>query len=241
MSASSLLRGPLAGLLAVAGLVLAACGGDDGGPEPSSTLATGSAVPTATPSDGLAAIPQELADGFALGKKDALLTLVMYEDFQCPFCLRYTTTYEALLIDEYVKTGKLRIEFRNLTILGAESVAAGRGAVCAAEQNGFWPFHNRLFSEQLKAGQLTSEKLNVGRFSSEALRAIAADSGLDATRWQTCFDAPASLQVVQDHAREATALGLRSTPSLVLNGKAVAIPTSPAAFRRLLDDAAKGP
>ena len=196
MSASTWARNlAVTALLAGAVLGLSACGGDDGA-SPAPTAATAAAT-TAAASDGLSAIPQDLADGFALGKKDAPLTLVVYEDFQCPFCLRYTTAFESMLVEDYVKPGKLRIEFRNLPILGPESVAAARGAVCAAAQNRFWQYHHRLFSEQLKAGQLTSEKLNVGRFSNQALRTIAEETGLSALQWQACFDDPASLQVVQ--------------------------------------------
>ena len=108
MSASAWARSlAVTALLAGAVLGLSACGGDDGA-SPAPTAATAAA------SDGLSAIPQDLADGFALGKKDAPLTLVVYEDFQCPFCLRYTTAFESMLVEDYVKPGKLRIEFRRL-------------------------------------------------------------------------------------------------------------------------------
>jgi protein-disulfide isomerase len=236
-------------LALIPALAFAACGGgDDEGPPVSptgsstaATTATGGARTTASATAGgpFSSVPADLADGFALGKKDAPLTLVLYEDFQCPFCLRFTQLYDRMLVEEYVQPGKLRLEFRNLPILGAESVAAARGATCAAAQNGFWAYHHRLFEEQLKAGQLTKEQVNVGRFSAGALRTFAGESGLDAAAWQACFEGEGSLQAVQDAAREASGLGLRSTPSLILNGKPLTIPPSAAAFRGALDDALK--
>jgi len=70
------------------------------------------------------ALPKDLQNGTKLGKDDAPVKLVSYEDFQCPFCLQYTANQEGELIEKYVKTGEVQLEFRNLTILGQESVRA---------------------------------------------------------------------------------------------------------------------
>ncbi len=245
------MKGTFAGLVtALVVVVLAACGGDDDSGTPAVATATGSA--TATPSasnnstgDGSAAIaalkqPQDLADGASLGKKDAKATLVLFEDFQCPFCLRFTIVYDAIIIDEYVKTGKLLLQFKHLPILGAESAAAALAAQCAADKNLFWPYHNRLFLEQAKAGQLTKEQLNVGRFSIDPLAKYATELGLDGKEFAACIAAPETTAKVTEDLRAAQELGLRSTPSLVLNGKPVGIPQSAADLRKLLDDAVAG-
>ena len=233
--------------------LLAGCGGDadkDSGsaastPAGGTTGAASSATTAASGGDGSAAIaalkqPPELADGAALGKKTAKATLVLFEDFQCPFCLRFTVTYDAMLIDEYVKTGKLRLEFKNFPILGVESAQAALGAQCAADKGQFWPYHNRLFLEQAKAGQLAKEQLNVGRFSIDNLVKFATDLGLDGTAFAACIGSADTTAKVTADFRAAQDLGLRSTPSLVLNGKPVAIPASAGEFRKLLDDAIAG-
>jgi protein-disulfide isomerase len=251
-------------LLVAALLMAAACGGEDsddsarpasagpvtGTPAAARTSEASSAPRTGTV-NGLvdplaamerAAIPKELWDGSGLGSKSAKVTLQMFEDFQCPVCLRFTAGFERMLVEEYAATGKVRIEFENLPILGAESVAAAVGGVCAAQQNVFWPYHNRLFLEQARALQFRDEKLNIGRFSAGSLRTYATEAGADGAKWQACFDDPATLDIVQDDVRAASGFGIRGTPGLVANGKVLVTgsPRSEADFRKLLDDAIAG-
>ena len=140
------------------------------------------------------------AEGASIGKKDAKATLTLFEDFQCPFCLRFTVTFESTIM-EYVRAGKLRLEYKNFPILGVESVKAAVAAQCAAKQNVFWPFHQRLFTEQVKAGQLTKEQLNVNRFSDQNLATYAAEAGANATQFQACYGDAATISLVQDEIR----------------------------------------
>ncbi|MBA4181083.1 MAG: hypothetical protein C0506_10890 [Anaerolinea sp.] len=167
---------------------------------------------------GQAAFPKELANGTKVGKDDAPIKLVAYEDFQCPFCLQYTATQEPDLIEQYVKTGEVQIEFRHLTILGTESALAAIAGQCAADQNRFWDYQNKLFLVQAKAGHFKDEKLNVGRFTIEKLKDYAAGLGLDTSRFDKCLDANEHLDVVQDQVRQARQLGITSTPGFVVNG-----------------------
>ena len=228
------------------GLALAACGGDGAAPvSPAATAQggtprTASATP-ANPTDPAVfaqrKLPLDLAKGTAIGKAEAKVTLEAYEDFQCPFCLLFTMTEEPVVLDEYVATGKVRFIFHNFPILGADSARAALAATCAAAQEKFWPLQQRLFLEQAKAGQLQAEKTNIGRFSEEALRKFAVEAGAAAGPYDSCFKDQATLTRVQDEVRGAQQLGLRGTPSLVLNGKPVATPPDAAAMRKLLDDA----
>ena len=234
-------------VLAMVGMAigLAACGGDDDSTDATAVIPTRGAVsPTAgtavsAEERAIAAIttPKELADGATLGQKTAKVTLTLFEDFQCPFCLRFTASYDALIVDEYVKTGKVRLEFKHFPILGAESIAAAGAGVCAASGNAFWPFHNRLFLEQAKAGQVRSEKLNIGRFSAENLRTYAIDAGMNAAAYDSCIKDPATLAKVQEDQKAGQSLGIRGTPGVVVNGTAQSIPASAAELRKLLDDA----
>ena len=248
----------LAAVLAALGL-FAACGDDDASaPSPAQSATTEAAAgasvnpastATRAPSPGEPTtdelvkalridIPRELVDGASYGKSDAKATLQLFEDFQCPFCLRFTIAFESVFL-EYAKGGKLRLEFKHFTILGPESVRAAVAAACAAKQSVFWPLHERLFTEQVRAGQLTKEQLNVGRFSDANLAQYAQDAGADKTAFVACFADSATLALVQDDVRAATSLGIRGTPGLVLNGKVVPTPTDLTALRRLLDDATK--
>ncbi|MCK9518267.1 MAG: DsbA family protein [Dehalococcoidia bacterium] len=184
----------------------------------------------------LTEIPTDLADGAALGREDAPLTLTLYEDFQCPFCLRFTAEDEPMIVDEYVKTGKVRMEYKQLPILGTESVRAATAAVCAVEQNKFWEFQYRVYLKEAQEGQLSTERLNVGRLSDQNLRQIAQDSGLDLAAYDTCFADPATAEEVATQDREAKQLGVRSTPTFFFNGIPLqGTPVDHDAWREILD------
>ena len=163
--------------------------------------------------------PTELAKGNKVGKDDAPVKITAYEDFQCPFCLKYTATQEGEVINELVKTGKVQLEYRNLPILGNESVSAAIGAQCAAEQDKFWQYHNMLFLTQAKAGQATVEKNNVGRFSDANLKQFASDLGLDRTKFDSCFDNRTPLDNILQQQREANSFGITGTPGFLVNGQ----------------------
>ncbi|MFN0146895.1 MAG: DsbA family protein [Dehalococcoidia bacterium] len=240
----------LAGCLAlsVALLVATACSDGDS-PSPTAAATAAGTKGATSPPQGSSGdptdpavfarlkLPLDLAKGASIGNPDAKVTLEAYEDFQCPFCLLFTMLLEPTVMDEYVAPGKVRFVFRNFPILGAESVRAALASVCAADEEKFWPFHQRLFLEQAKAGQLDGEKLNVGRFSPENLRTYATDAGAAGAAFDACVQDAVTLAKVQDEVDSARQLGLRGTPSLVLNGKPVATPPDAAAMRKLLDDA----
>lgn len=245
-------------LLLPALAVFAACsGGDDDDSEddtsPALTATTaGSSSPAATSptaastNSGLTnasakkldahQMPLDTAKGTFLGSEAAKVTLTVYEDFQCPHCLNYTVNVEPTLIDEYVKTGKVRLEFQNLPILGQESVLAAIGGHCAAEQNLFWQYHRKLFLVQAEAGQLTDEKVNAGRFSGENIVKYATEVGADSEAFSTCVVADTTVAELTQQLAAAQALGFRGTPSFAINGVAQAgQPATLAAWRTLLD------
>jgi len=251
-----------AGVLAaalVALFALGACGGDSDDAEespgtatspagetpsaaasPSGTAPSGSATPALTGVLGEFAaleIPADLVDGFRLGEADAPVTLTLFEDFQCPFCLAFNLEFEDDILHDYVEEGTVLLEFKNYPILGPESTQAARATVCAADQGVFWQFHNRLFLEQALAGQLSDEQLNVGRFADDRLSAMAVESGADAEAFRVCMAAGSTLAAVQTQYVEAQELGIRGTPGVVVNGLPVGIPRNVAELRKLLDDA----
>jgi len=166
-------------------------------------------------------LPLDLANGVKLGKDDAPLKITMFEDFQCPFCLQYTADSEPYIVENYVKTGKVQLIWNNLPLLGAESVAAAKGATCAADQKKFWEFHNKLFLVQAEAGQDKNEKLNAGRFTDAKLKEYAGDLGMDAAKFEACMGDPATLEKVTTDNRKATQYGLRSTPSFLFNDQSI--------------------
>lgn len=177
------------------------------------------------------------ADGFTLGNPAAPLQLELFEDFQCSFCVSFTATDESVLIEEYVKTGKLRLTFSNFPILGNESVAAATASVCAADQGRAWPYGLELFRQQAEAGQAEQARLNVGRFTAQSLLKTAGSLGLDEARFGRCLSSSEALATVQSQHERGRSLGVAGTPSFALNGQPIQTPASAQAWRTLLNAA----
>lgn len=163
--------------------------------------------------------PTDLAKGNKVGRDDAPVKIVEYEDYQCPFCLKYTANQEGDVINELVKSGKVQLEFRHLPILGNESVASAIASQCAADQDKFWQYHNLLYLTQAKAGQGDVEKNNVGRFADDKLKQFATDIGLDRTKFDSCFDNRTPLDNILQQQREANSFGITGTPGFLVNGQ----------------------
>ena len=180
----------------------------------------------------LADLPTEMQNGNKLGNDDAPVKLIQYEDFQCPACLNYTLNIEPFLVEEYVKPGLLQIEFRHLPVVGSESVSAGQGAFCAAEQNRMFEYANRLFARQAEGGFQPDR----GAFSKEALVEFADALGLDTVAFDACLASPDSLGAVSADQDAATAIGFRGTPSFVINGAPLqSPPQSTERWREIMD------
>lgn len=188
----------------VAAAVIATSGDDDGGGR--GGAATGVVLPGAEETSALLeGIPQ---DGAVLGAPDAPVTLVEYADMQCPFCAQWATDAFPDLVEEYVRPGRLRIEFRGMAFIGPDSEKALRAVLAAADERRLWHVAELLFQNQ--GGE------NSGWVSDELLDAVGASAGLDVGAWRDRFDSDAVDQALQEDADAANAAEIRSTPSFQL-------------------------
>ena len=153
------------------------------------------------------------ADGRVIGDPDAPLHLVEYGDYQCPACASFSTQVFPELLADYISTGKVSFEFRDLAFLGDDSVTAAEAAACSIEQDGFWPYHETIY--------LNHYGENLGNLSESRLLEMAEVSGLDRDQIESCLDAGTTAADVQAMHQEATDLGVNSTPSFVLNGELI--------------------
>jgi protein-disulfide isomerase len=183
--------------------------------------------------------PTEMVNGNSVGDPDAPVVLTEYSDFQCPFCIRHAVENEGMIIEEFVKTGKVRFEYKHYPILGQDSVRGAQATQCAARQNRFWDFQNRLFTIQAEAGQLTGARNNVGRFSEDNLRNVASDLGLDVAQYDTCMEGDEAFGEVSTHQEEARSFGLTGTPGFLINGFPLTAgnPANADAWREVLEAA----
>ena len=107
----------------------------------------GSGTPTSatTPGADLTGIPQ---DGAVLGKPSAPVTLIEYADAQCPGCRYYALELFPSITDEYIRTGKIKTEYRGFPFIGPDSTKALRFILAAGEQNRLWQLQEELYRYQ---------------------------------------------------------------------------------------------
>jgi protein-disulfide isomerase len=145
------------------------------------------------------------------GDAAAAVTIIEYSDFQCPFCKRFHDQVEQQIVDQYVKTGKVKLSYKHFPFLGDESKWAAQAAECAADQNRFWDYHDTLFARQ--AGE------NAGGFTKDKLIALATEIKLNTDTFTQCLNGDKTLERVTADANEGNTLGVRGTPSFLINGK----------------------
>jgi protein-disulfide isomerase len=126
--------------------------------EPPATVAPTetSTGPTATPSvpkaPGAAAtaalfrgIPQQLNQ---LGNPKAKVTMIEFADPQCPFCRQYELDTLPAIVREYVRTGKVKLVYFGIPIIGPNSEQGLRAIYAAGLQNRLWNFSHLLYKSQ---------------------------------------------------------------------------------------------
>ena len=112
------------------------------------TTATTGTTPTSITDPAVklvAGIPQ---DGTVLGKSGTTVRLLQFEDLQCPICKRYTDEAFPAVVNEYVRTGRIKIDFRGLAFLGPDSLKALKIALAAGLQNKLWQVVGLFYENQ---------------------------------------------------------------------------------------------
>jgi protein-disulfide isomerase len=173
-----------------------------------------------------------VTDGRTKGDPNAPVQIVEWGDYQCPACAVFTREFEPQLVRDYVATGKVFVEYRDMPFLGAESRAAGRAAVCAENQDRFWEFHTMLYFNQ-------GEQKNTGAFSRSRLNDMARTLDLNMDDFGSCMTSDATDAEVQRMYDDARANGIDSTPSFSINGTRVS-GANYAAIRQAIDAALAG-
>ena len=149
-------------------------------------------------------------DGRSMGNPDAPVVLEEFGDFQCPHCKTWFEDVEPLIVENYVESGDVYFVYRNFPILGPESLSAANASMCAADQNGFWEYHDILFVNQ--AGS------NTGNFSDGRLVAFAESAGLDTEAFESCLAENRFQNEVEDDFSTGQQSGITGTPGILLNG-----------------------
>jgi protein-disulfide isomerase len=144
--------------------------------------------------------------GHVSGKDDALVTLVEFSDFECPYCLRAAPTV-AKLKEKY--GDELRVVYRHVPLdahVHAQLVA--EAAVEAQRQGKFWPFHDRVL-------------LNQRELTRTHLESHARAVGLDMDAFRKAIDQRRHMRTVLSDFADGASMGITGTPTFFINGVAM--------------------
>jgi len=158
------------------------------------------------------------------GAADAAVTMVIWSDFECPYCAKVEKTLDEVR----AKYGsKVRIVWKNMPMRAHQNaMPAAEAAMAAAEQGRFWEMHDLLFAAPSK-------------LSRDDIDAAARKLGLDMKRFQAALDSHRMLPAIEEDVRAGQKLGVRGTPTFFINGKVLHGAQPLESFTQRIDGALK--
>ena len=169
-------------------------------------------------------VPVAGDDAVKGGKDTALVTIVQFCDFQCPFCKKVLPTLGQL---EKRFGQDIRIVYKHHPLPNHPAAfPAARGAICAQQQGKFWPYHDLVYA-------------NARTLSDDKLVELAAKVGLDADQFKKCFADPGTQARLDQDIALAKRVGARGTPNFFINGQKVAGALPPKTFFGIVDNKKK--
>lgn len=171
----------------------------------SSSTSTTTATTPVTAAKLFAGIAQH---GDTLGKASAPATLIVYEDPQCPFCREWNVQTLPTVLDQFVRTGRLKLVYRGVVIIGPDSVRGLRAIVAAAKQNKLWNLVDALYARQGAE--------NSGWITNSVILAAASDAGANGPAVVAGMGAPSVATTLTAWQAQAKADQLQGTPTFVI-------------------------
>jgi protein-disulfide isomerase len=164
----------------------------------------------------------DIAGSPVKGKTDAPVTITIFTDFECPYCIKLEP-----LLNQVVEKNKdnVKLVFKNFPLqFHPMADPSHRAALAAGEQGKFWEFHDRLFA---------AEKL-----SPELIDTIAKELGLDIARFKKDMESPEVRQKISKDMADAEKASVTGTPTVFINGRKLQ-QRSPEGFQQVIDEELK--
>jgi protein-disulfide isomerase len=215
-------------------IVLVATGGSSG----TKKIVSGSKEATQTEKLVTALVGGVQQSGNVLGSSTASVTLQYFGDLECPICRQFTFGALPSIIEKWVRSGKLRIEYRSLQtatrepeVFKTQQVAA----LAAGKQDKMWNFVETFYHEQ---GEEDS-----GYVTESYLQGIAKQvPGLNLPQWTSDRNEPALASQIASDAQAANSAGFTGTPSFLIGRSGGAMTkfeysslTDPTAFNEAIE------
>ena len=143
------------------------------------------------------------------GNPAAPIHIVEFVDFQCGYCAQGAKDLREILKQH---PNDIRLELRYFPLTShVHGFTSARYAECAAQQEKFWPFEERLFENQQKWSGLVNP--------APVFESLAKESNLDVPRLKACLQDKTIDEIIKTSRDEGSALGVKSTPTYFVNGK----------------------
>lgn len=157
--------------------------------------------PTPTPAVAKVDVDKPGDKDHTKGNKDAKLALIEYSDYSCPFCKSFHSTMSQVM-SEY--NGKVKWIHRNFPLIQIHPNAYKQAiaAECVAKLSGedkFWQFLDKLYTAEVSPDVA-------------GLKTLAAELGVNATKFNTCLDNDETKAVVEADKTSASKAGVTGTP-----------------------------
>ncbi|HJJ22774.1 MAG TPA: DsbA family protein [Nitrosopumilus sp.] len=149
-----------------------------------------------------------------IGDLNAPITILEWGDYQCTFCYKFHQNTLDTINDNFIKTGKVKLVFKDFPLNGPDSVLAAEAAYCAEDQEKYWQYHDELYKNW--GGERT------GWITRESLDRFAVTINLDLEEFNTCLDEHRYQNKVIELYEFGKKVGIDATPSfLVFNDQKI--------------------
>jgi len=143
-----------------------------------------------------------------LGNVNAPLTMIEFGDYQCTYCKKFFSETEGSIIENYVKTGKVKIMFKDFIVVGGDSANAANAAHCANDQKMFWLYHSILYNNW--------DGEDTGWASFERLHEFANELELDMDEFSKCMSESKWEELVNSSQTDGRIIGVTATPTFFI-------------------------
>jgi protein-disulfide isomerase len=158
----------------------------------------------------------KLIDGGSpiMGDSGAPITILEWGDYQCTFCYKFHQNTLNVINEDYIKTGKVKLVFKDFPLNGPDSLLAAEAAYCAQDQGKYWQYHDEIYKNW--GGERT------GWVTREALDTFGDTVNLDLSEFNKCLDEQKYQKKVISLHEFGKEIGIDATPSfLVFNDEKI--------------------
>ena len=150
---------------------------------------------------------------FIYGKPDAVISIIEYSDFECPYCKQFSSVPIEVVNQ---MPGEVNVVWRDFPLQFHEPMASkeAAAAICVGQQKGndaFWKFNEGIFKNTLTNGQGLPKSNNI-----DPLQALANEQGIDIEQYKTCISSESVQKRINADIEDGRNAGISGTPGVIL-------------------------